>query len=546
MGFLGVLEDKHLLHVPATVVLDERPAQENDPGRGEGLKHGTGRHSHIVLVPQPSDDPNDPLNFSPTKKLTMMLIVGMGAILYAATIAPLLSPGLVVIAMEFQRPIGDITVISGYLLLVVGATGPFVSACSRKWGKRPMFLISSLFGLIGTIIGSCANTYDTLLTARIVQGFSISAFESLIISMIGDMYFVHERGYFMAMTQFVLGAASNFSAVICGPITANLGWKYLFHIFIPFAAVECVMLFLFVPETQFNRDRRYELDEISEDGAQVTQEKKESQHIEALEPSRPSIPPAKTFWQQTAVFTGTYSNDNFLQLVIAPFAVCLNVAILWIVIVSGMSVAFYVAQSYVMAQIFSAPPYLLTASGVGYLSMGPFIGGLLGAVFMGVVSDPLIGWASRRNGGVYEPEYRLLCMLPGVLSGLGLMLFGHLCEQQASYYVTATVHGIDLFGILCIAIASSAYGIDAYRDMSSEIFIIGMVFKNFVFYGFSYFVNNWTATAGPAQVFYVFGGIAFAMVVSTPPLFIWGKRYRSHWHRHNLLEKLHIKTHAEM
>lgn len=26
------------------------------------LKHGKGRFSHIILVPQPSDDPNDPLN----------------------------------------------------------------------------------------------------------------------------------------------------------------------------------------------------------------------------------------------------------------------------------------------------------------------------------------------------------------------------------------------------------------------------------------------------------------------------------------------------
>ena len=28
----------------------------------ELLKKGTGRFSHVVLVPQPTDDPNDPLN----------------------------------------------------------------------------------------------------------------------------------------------------------------------------------------------------------------------------------------------------------------------------------------------------------------------------------------------------------------------------------------------------------------------------------------------------------------------------------------------------
>lgn len=326
---------------------------------------------------------------------------------------------------------------------------------------------------------------------------------------------------------------------------------------IPFAAVECILLFLFVPETQYIRDRRFELDEIAADDTTTvtTQKHEDSTQIESLEsPSQrtttTTIPPPKTFWQQTAIFTGTYSADNFVQLTIAPFAVCLNLAVLWIVIASGMAVAFLVAQSYVMAQLFSAPPYLLSASGVGYLSMGPFIGGLLGALAAGAASDPLIAWAARRNnsggnGAVYEPEYRLLLVVPGLLMGAGLMLFGYLAERQVSFYATATAHGIDVFGILCVAIAAGAYGIDAYRDMSSEIFIIGMVFKNFVFYGFSYFVNDWTARAGPAQVFYVMGGVGFALVLSAPPLFFFGKRYRSWWHRHNLLEKLHVKTHAE-
>lgn len=28
------------------------------------LKHGKGRYKNVILVPQPSDDPNDPLNAS--------------------------------------------------------------------------------------------------------------------------------------------------------------------------------------------------------------------------------------------------------------------------------------------------------------------------------------------------------------------------------------------------------------------------------------------------------------------------------------------------
>jgi len=51
MGFLGILEDKHLQHVPATVILSEE--QSATPEATAGLKHGTGKDADIVLIPQP-------------------------------------------------------------------------------------------------------------------------------------------------------------------------------------------------------------------------------------------------------------------------------------------------------------------------------------------------------------------------------------------------------------------------------------------------------------------------------------------------------------
>jgi hypothetical protein len=57
MGGFGILEDFKLEHVPGTALLND----ESQPTHAAGLKHGTGKYSHIVLVPQPSEDPNDPL-----------------------------------------------------------------------------------------------------------------------------------------------------------------------------------------------------------------------------------------------------------------------------------------------------------------------------------------------------------------------------------------------------------------------------------------------------------------------------------------------------
>lgn len=37
------------------------------------LKHGQGRFAHIILVPQPSDDPNDPLNVGSSRDANSMI-----------------------------------------------------------------------------------------------------------------------------------------------------------------------------------------------------------------------------------------------------------------------------------------------------------------------------------------------------------------------------------------------------------------------------------------------------------------------------------------
>lgn len=59
MGGLGILNDHKLEHVPGTALLDDKIVIEGQDAIF--LKHGNGKDSHIVLVPQPSDDPNDPL-----------------------------------------------------------------------------------------------------------------------------------------------------------------------------------------------------------------------------------------------------------------------------------------------------------------------------------------------------------------------------------------------------------------------------------------------------------------------------------------------------
>lgn len=61
---LGILEDQLMERVPGTVPLETVRNSSNvemGPMDTIGLKHN--KSGKFVLVPQPSDDPNDPLNW---------------------------------------------------------------------------------------------------------------------------------------------------------------------------------------------------------------------------------------------------------------------------------------------------------------------------------------------------------------------------------------------------------------------------------------------------------------------------------------------------
>ena len=79
----GSAVDVRIGHVPGTVLLNDHAAQTQD--FTQTLKHGTGRSSEIVLSPQPSEDPNDPLNWPMWKKELIVIILSLGAMLNAGT-----------------------------------------------------------------------------------------------------------------------------------------------------------------------------------------------------------------------------------------------------------------------------------------------------------------------------------------------------------------------------------------------------------------------------------------------------------------------------
>lgn len=85
----------------------------------------------------------------------------------------------------------DIALLTGWHLFGVGISGFIFVATGTVWGKRHLFVFGNILLIASCIWGGAAKSYNSMLGARIVQGFAIAPFEALVNASVGDLYHVH-------------------------------------------------------------------------------------------------------------------------------------------------------------------------------------------------------------------------------------------------------------------------------------------------------------------------------------------------------------------
>lgn len=220
-------------------------------------------------------------------------------------------------------------------------SSPLVSVLAQKYGKRPQFLFASVFGVIGTGIciagfdqSSLSKSYDVLLAGRMVQGIGTTAYESLSVAAIGDMFFLHERGTRTALLVLTLACLSSFVAIIAGTGFEHLGARNLFVMLLPIQIFGTFGTFFFLPESQFRREAPAAPIASSE---AVKEKENGTVTEESTSNGVPAIP-KRTFVQDLRMTSGSYTGDNMFKLLGEIFVHLLNPAVIWIQIVSAVLV----------------------------------------------------------------------------------------------------------------------------------------------------------------------------------------------------------------
>lgn len=533
---LGILEDNKLEHVPGTATLDD--LQQGDHihagSGGSGLKLSAGPIP-VVLVPQPSDDPNDPLNWPLWRRDFITAILCLLSVI-ASTLSPLLAANTLTLTLYYRRSFTDIALLTGYHLLGVGVAGFLFVASARVWGKRHLYILGTLIIIISSIWGGASgHNYTSLLWARVFQGVGLAPFEALVNASVGDLYFVHERGKRMALTNLSLFGGAFFTPVIVGKMTSTLGWQWSFWMLAIFAAAMLPLVIFFCPETTFVRPEHLNIDTsklaarkqastssypLSDYPQSLSPDDPRSESLDKTSPSNntstiPSPDNAHhhqhpTYTRTLLLFNGRKTTDSFLTLLLRPFPLFFHPAILWACLIQGTLIGWTVLIGVILAAIMLLPPLSFNEVQTGYMYTGAFLGALVGFAIAGLVADPSAKYLTRLNKGVYEPEFRLVLVVPQLVFGCaGLYGFGITAAEvrRFGWFWPDFFFALEVLGMVLGAVASALYVVDAHRDIAVEAFTCLLVFKNVFSFGLTYSGYDWLVRGGIRKTFVAVGSV---------------------------------------
>jgi len=197
-----------------------------------------------------------------------------------------------------------------------------------------------------------------------------------------------------------------------------------------------------------------------------------------------------------------------------------------------------------IAYLYQLPPALFNAAETGYTYAAAFFGGLLGFAFSGFFADWSARFLTKRNKGVYEPEFRIILVIPQMIIGcIGLFGFGFTTANLQKYGKNGVKASIAFFALEVMAmvigaVSSALYVVDAYRDISIEAFTCMLLFKNFFSFGITWIAWDWFLQKGVWHTFKTVGLIQVGVCLLSIPMYVLGKKTRSFMHRYNMLQLL--------
>ncbi|KZL67482.1 major facilitator superfamily protein [Colletotrichum incanum] len=159
------------------------------------VEHVAGQRE-IVLVPQPTDDPNDTLRWGKHRKLVAMTTAMVWCFFIGAIISGL-SPAYILINADTGISVADLSTGNGLMFLIMGWVTVITQRIALTYGRRGTLLGSAFLVTCMTIWTAFVKSRVEFFANQLLFGTFTSTQETIIEIIVGDVYSTHDRGFYL-------------------------------------------------------------------------------------------------------------------------------------------------------------------------------------------------------------------------------------------------------------------------------------------------------------------------------------------------------------
>lgn len=123
---------------------------------------------HQLLLGPPVSS-TDPLTWSRLRKELLFATIIFGSCA-TGSLGPLLVPTFVSLAADLQVSLTSITLLNGSLVMALGLSAYICSCSARCFGKRSVYLFTTILVLVACCWAAASKSYTSLLASRVFQG----------------------------------------------------------------------------------------------------------------------------------------------------------------------------------------------------------------------------------------------------------------------------------------------------------------------------------------------------------------------------------------